>query len=137
MPRVIYRAISSPKVVVLGRFFENHVCVVSCYLGVVGHTWAWFRIVSCGFAWFPLVSRSFAWFCMVSQGFTWFHVVSHSFAWSCVVSRGFVWFRVAFICPEKNYWQKSSKSYIWGNILFKLYLKFFSSDCCKFIHENS
>ena len=75
----------------LGRFFENHVCVVSCYLGVVGHTWAWFRIVSCGFAWFPLVSRSFAWFCMVSQGFTWFHVVSHSFAWSCVVSCGFAW----------------------------------------------
>ena len=87
-------------------FLKIMFCVVSCYLGVVGHTWAWFRIVLCGFAWFPLVSRSFAWFCMVSQDFTWFHVVSR------MVSRGFAWFRVAFICPEKNYRQKSSKSYI-------------------------
>ena len=104
----------------LEMFFENHVL---CTLVVLRGGWTCLAVLGCAWAYLGvvllhLVLHSFAWFCIGAVGHT-------GRCWS-VLGQGF-----AFICPKKENQQKSClsyiSSYIWGNILFKLHLKFLYS----------
>ena len=85
---------------------------------VSGLAWLW--VVLRGYVWFCMVLCGFARFCMVTLGYMLFREVLHGLI-------GFVWFHV--FCFMYFVWYVGLilvSCYIWGNILFKWHLKFFS-----------